>query len=221
MEPLMLAPHLNVTRALKVAPLALAAFLLTPSIASAQYADPPYAEPPREQAVAYPNDYNPPPPPEPPFYYPSSSVRVSIGPVLRVAEPGVDGGLGAALDIGRHAAGLRLNGSWIRSGVDGGLAQYGAELWLDFGHDRPLHPILAAGAGLARVQRADEDDEGSITETIGVASLRGSLQYLLPISNTDARASLDVTGSLPAIGGDDGPRLDPWLTLGASVVVGF
>ncbi|MBX3181827.1 MAG: hypothetical protein KIT72_11805 [Polyangiaceae bacterium] len=198
----------------------LVACLLLPGIASAQYAEPPYPEP-REQAVAYRHDHDPPPPDSFPPYYPSSTVRVSIGPVLRVAEPGVNGGLGAALDIGRHAAGLRLNGSWIQSGGDGGLAQYGAELWLDFGHDRELHPILAAGAGLVRLQRPDEDGEGSVTDTLGVASLRGSLQYVLPISGTDARASLDVTGSLPAIGGEDGPALDPWLTLGASVVVGF
>lgn len=199
------------------APLLGLACLAVPDVASAQY-----AEPPQAPVVANGYDEAPPPPPElHAVSYPSSSVRASIGPVLRISEPGVDGGLAAALDIGRHAAGLRLNGSWVRSGVDGGLAQYGAELWLDFGHDRQLHPILAAGAGLARVQRADEEAGGSTTETLGVASLRGSLQYALPIAGTDARASLDVTGSLPAIGGEASPSLDPWLTLGASIVVGF
>lgn len=185
--------------------------------ANAQFADPPGGQP----VVAVGGDeYVAPPVYDEPFYHPHSSVRFGVGPVLRLTEPGTDGGLGVSVDVGSDAAGVRFSGTWVKSGADRGLSQYAGELWLDFGHNKRLHPIIGAGAGISRLDLAQAD--GSVQgETIGVGLLRGTLQYLLPVDGTDARASLDVTGSLPAIRGSNGPSVDPWLTLGASVVVGF
>lgn len=188
------------------------------SAAQAQFADPPGGQP----VVAVGGDYETTPPPsfEEPFYHPHSTVRFGVGPVLRLSEPGADGGLGLTIDVGSDAAGVRFSGTWVKTGAEQGLAQYAGELWLDFGHDKRLHPIIGAGAGLARLDLAQPD--GSVDgETIGVGLLRGSLQYLLPVDGTDARASLDVSGALPAIRGENGPSVDPWMTIGASVVVGF
>ncbi|MGE0322146.1 MAG: hypothetical protein AB7K71_16220 [Polyangiaceae bacterium] len=187
------------------------------SVAHAQFADPPGGQP--VVAVGG-DDYVPPPSFEEPFYHPHSTVRFGVGPVLRLSEPGADGGLGLTIDVGSDAAGVRFSGLWVKTGAEQGLAQYAGELWLDFGHDKRLHPIVGAGAGLARIDLAQPD--GSISgETIGVGLLRGSLQYLLPVDGTDARASLDVSGALPAIRGENGPDVKPWMTIGASVVVGF
>ncbi|MCB9590422.1 MAG: hypothetical protein H6718_33740 [Polyangiaceae bacterium] len=187
------------------------------NVAHAQFADPPGGQP----VVAVGGDeYVPPPSFEEPFYHPHSTVRFGVGPVLRLSEPGADGGLGLTIDVGSDAAGVRFSGMWVKTGADTGLSQYAGELWLDFGHNKRLHPIIAAGAGLARLDLAQPD--GSINgETIGVGLLRGSLQYLLPVDGTDARASLDVSGALPAIRGENGPDVKPWMTIGASVVVGF
>ncbi len=188
------------------------------SVAHAQFADPPGGQP--VVAVGGGDYVEPAPRFEEPFYHPTSTVRFGVGPVLRLSEPGADGGLGLTIDVGSDAAGVRFSGQWVKTGAERGLAQYAGELWLDFGHDKRLHPIIGAGAGLARVDLAQAD--GSIDgETIGVGLLRGSLQYLLPVDGTDARAALDVSGALPAIRGENGPDVDPWMTIGVSVVVGF
>jgi len=194
------------------------AFLAWGASASAQFADPPAGQQP---VVAVGGEqYGAPPLYDEGFYHPRSSVRFGVGPVLRLSEPGADGGLGVTLDVGSEAAGVRFSGTWVKSGAERGLSQYAGELWLDFGHNKRLHPIVGAGAGISRLDLPQPD--GSVQgETIGVGLLRATLQYLLPVDGTDARASLDVIGSLPAIRGSDGPAVDPWLTLGASVVVGF
>ncbi len=149
------------------------------------------------------------------FHHPASSVRFFVGPALRIGESGTAGGLAAAIEAGEGPAGVRLTGQWVEVGSDDGLAQYAAELWLDFGHGRRLHPMLGAGAGVARVE-----DAGS-TSTVGVGVLRGTLAYLLPVDGTDARVAFDAQGSLPAIRGNDAPEVAPWLTLSVSVGVGF
>src|SRR5437899_5857014 len=69
-------------------------------------------------------EYPPPPGPE-------STVRVSVGPALRVGADHTHGGLVTLVDIGSKAAGGRLSGTWSHVGSDGGLSQYTAELWVD------------------------------------------------------------------------------------------
>ena len=191
-----------------------------PAAAQSTFAEPPPGREPLTVADPGPEPY-----PEQPddgfWHHPESTVRVHVGPVLRIAEPGTDGGLGASLDIGSRAAGARIGGAWVQVGSDGGLAQYTAELWLDFGFGRPLHPILAAGAGVARSEMTDPVNGGLAHATVGVGTLRGSLQYLLPVRHTDARASLDVMGAVPAVRGSSDGDMKPYVMIGASVGVGF
>jgi len=205
-------------------PLLLAAFVLAlaPTAAAAQ----PFAEPPdgAEPLVATGRSYDsydrPYSPPEPFSDGPHSTVRIHTGPVLRISNDSPDGGLFAAVDVGEKAAGVRFSGAWVRVGAARGVSQYAGELWLDFNHNGPLHPILGAGAGAARVE-LDNGVGGTDSHTIGVGLLRGTLQYALPIRDTDARASIDVTGAVPAIRGSDTPDSNPYLLVLATVGVGF
>jgi hypothetical protein len=155
------------------------------------------------------------------YYTPQSTVRLMTGPALRVSRESPDGGLFAAVDIGERAAGLRLSGSWVRVGSARGLSQYTGELWLDFGSGKRLHPILGAGAGVARENQKDATSGALESHTLGIGLLRGSLQYSLPVRDTDARAALDVIGSVPAIRGSSSVDSSPWLLVVASVGVGF
>jgi hypothetical protein len=206
--------------------LTLTALLLLPSTALAQ----PFAEPPDGGPVIA----GPAPEPIEPgydrpyerryhdddFYAPRSTVRIHTGPVLRLSENSPDGGLFAAIDIGEKAAGLRVSGAWVHVGGERGLSQYGGEIWLDFNHTGPLHPIIGAGAGAARIELQDRLGETD-SYTIGVGTLRGTLQYALPIRDTDARASIDAIGSVPAIRGQNTPEVQPYVLLLATVGVGF
>jgi len=79
---------------------------------------------------------------------------------------------------------------------------------------------LHAGAAAALVQLADPAG-GTESYTIGVGTLRGTLQYALPIRDTDARASIDVIGAVPAIRGSDAPNTKAYLLVLATVGVGF
>ncbi len=154
------------------------------------------------------------------FHQPRSTVRVHIGPTLRVSRHDPDGGLYAALDIGERAAGVRFSGAWVRVGADNGMQQYGGELWLDFGDGKRLHPILAAGAGVSRLEQIDAAGTRTAS-TVGVGTLRGTLQYVLPVRGTDARAGLDVIGAVPAIRGSGATESSPWMLVVATVGVGF
>jgi hypothetical protein len=108
----------------------------------------------------------------------------------------------------------------VRVGSDRGLAEYRAELFIDFGADKRLHPILGAGAGVARLDSAGPD--GSLdTSTYGVGILRGTLEYVLPVNDADARAGIDAIGSVPAIHEKGAPDPGPWLSLVARVGIGF
>src|SRR5688500_4061506 len=149
-----------------------------------------------------------------------SSLRMGVGPALRVAESETSGGLYVALDIGARAAGVRASGAWLRSGAERGVSQYTAELWIDFGVGRELHPIIGAGAGVARVERTDAAEDATTT-TLGVGVLRGTLEYELPVAGVDARIGLDVLGSVPATPGGDSADASPWLLAVGHVGVGF
>jgi hypothetical protein len=205
--------------------LAVAAALTTLVATQGAAAQQGFAEPPpgrRDLTVAAPDPFPYERPDEPDyFHHPDSTVRLHVGPAARFADATTDGGLAAALDVGSRAAGLRLAGAWFRVGTAGGLSQYTGELWLDFGYERRLHPVLAAGAGLARAEAEDPVSGGLEHTTVGVGTLRGSLQYLLPVRHTDARASLDVMAAVPAVAGESGGDLSPWVVVGASVGVGF
>ncbi len=187
---------------------------LLPCTARAEYARPPdepYSRP-------YPGERYAPPPDEDAGHEPRSVVRLFTGPVLRFADQSARGGLMFALDAGSRAAGARLSGAWVRAGSDGGLSQYTAEIWIDFAASEPLHPVLAAGAAAARL---DRETGGRLqSDVLGVGLLRGALQYRLPVNGVDARASLDVTGSVPAVGAR-AADVAPWITAAVTVGVGF
>jgi hypothetical protein len=157
----------------------------------------------------------------PTYVEPSDSTfRLSIGPALRIDSHRAHGGLVTALDIGARAAGARVSGAWARVGSEGGLSQYTAELWVDFGAERRLRPIVAAGAGLARLDEAGAD--GSLhTWTVGLGVLRGTLEYALPVTGADARVGVDVQAALPAIRGSAPAEVEGWLVAMARVGVGF
>lgn len=203
--------------------LATAALVSAAATANASgFADPPpgsgepiLVEPEPERDHYHPHRYEP----REPWYAPRSALRLSVGPAARFADAETRGGLYSAIDIGEGAAGLRLSGTWV-SAAAGSVQQYGGELWVDFGEGQRLHPILGAGAGLALLDRELQDGTTE-TSSIGVGVLRGTLQYALPVGDTDARAGLDVIGSLPAIRGQDDPDPGAWVTVTASVIVGF
>jgi len=149
-----------------------------------------------------------------------SAVRVSVGPALRVSKDAGDGGLAAAIDLGSGPAGARISGEWVRVGSERGLAEYRAELVIDFGIDKRLRPILGAGVGIARLDRAQAD--GSLeTDTYGIGVLRGTLEYVLPVTDADARAGIDAIGSVPAMHAKGQSDPGPWLSFVARVGVGF
>ncbi len=151
----------------------------------------------------------------------TSAVRVHTGPTLRVSEASPAGGLFAAIDIGEKAAGVRLSGSWVRVGSDQGLSQYAGELWIDFGYDKRIHPILGAGAGAARLDSEDPQTGNVSSETVGIGILRGAVEYVLPVRGTDARAGLEVLGAVPAIGSETAGNPKPWMLVTATVGIGF
>ncbi len=154
-------------------------------------------------------------------YEPSDTpFRLGVGPALRFTGEGTAGGLGASLDLGARAEGGRFSATWVRVGSDGGLSQYTAELWVDFGAQRRLRPIIGAGAGVARIDEAAGAGALS-TSTIGLGVLRGTLEYVLPVAGADARVGVDVLGALPAIRDSSTPDVRGWLITTARVGVGF
>jgi hypothetical protein len=182
------------------------------ALAEAGFADPPDQPLAQEYEAsnqeAYPLDADP-------ASTQPSTVRVSVGPTLRVADPKTDGGLHVALDVGARAAGLRASGSWVRTSSEHGISQYAAELWIDFGAGRTLHPILGAGVGVARVEREEQ------TATLGIGVLRGTVEYLLPVAGVDARVGIDAIGCVPATPGGGSEDASPWLLAVGHVGVGF
>jgi hypothetical protein len=184
------------------------------------FAEPGFAEPPGEPFV--PRDQAPTELSEPPPFeaVAASRVRASVGPGLRVSEAATDGGLTAAIDLGSGAIGARASGSWVRVGSDAGLSQYGGDLWIDFGAGQRLHPIIGAGAAVARLNHQAADG-GTQASSYGVGLLRGTLEYVLPVESADARAGIDAVGSVPAVKGQRAPDVSPWLLLTARVGIGF
>ena len=194
-------------------PFLVACFVASPAAAQ------PFATPPEGNETPI-EDYREPPAVETVAFEEPSMVRVSVGPALRVSKEAADGGLAAAIDFGSGPAGARISGAWVRVGSERGLAEYRAELFIDFGADKRLHPILGAGAAVARLDSMGDDGELE-TATYGVGVLRGTLEYVLPVSEADARAGIDAIGSVPAIHEKGQSDPGPWLALVARVGVGF
>jgi hypothetical protein len=121
-------------------------------------------------------------------------------------------GLFTALDIGQRAVGARISASWLRAESQQGLSAYTAELWIDFRHRYELHPIVGAGASFLRGGALGAHDSA------GAGSLRGALEYELPIADADARVSLNLMALVPAIGTE---RTRPWTMAALMVGAGF
>lgn len=180
--------------------------LLSTGVAAAQTR---YAQPP-DQVIDNPAGFEP----------SDALLRLGVGPALRVAGDGTAGGLGASLDLGARSQGGRFSATWIRAGGDRGLSQYTAELWVDFGAQRRLRPIIGAGAGVARLDETAPAG-GISTSTVGLGVLRGTLEYVLPVVGADARVGVNVLGALPAIRDSSTPDVRGWLIATARVGVGF
>jgi hypothetical protein len=152
---------------------------------------------------------------------PASSVRLYAGPALRASSLGTRVGAIAAAEFGRRAAGLRLSGAWVDAGSERGLSQYTGEFWLDLGMGELYHPILGAGAGVARVGQPEDADHPANTATMGVGVFRAAFEVVLPVHDTDARAGIEALGSLPVAKPKDMASSGPWGLFVVTVGVGF
>ncbi|MBN1608946.1 MAG: hypothetical protein JW940_20130 [Polyangiaceae bacterium] len=159
--------------------------------------------------------------PELPDATPASTVRLFVGPALRVSSLGARVGALAAAEFGRKAAGLRLTGAWADAGTERGLSQYTGEFWLDLGMGELYHPILGAGAGVARVGQPGDADHPADTATVGIGVFRAAFEVVLPVRDTDARAGIEALGSLPVAKPKDMTASGPWALVVATVGVGF
>jgi hypothetical protein len=194
------------TRTFSVAVAVLTSAFITQS-AAAQFAEPPGHDHARSEAVIV----NSSPRYEEPSARPArSTARLHVGPATLFSPTAP--GLFTALDLGRRSVGARFSGAWLGTESEGGLAHYGAELWVDFASGAALHPIVSAGA--AYVRHRDEGD----ARGLGAGMLRGALEYELPVDDADARVGLSLIGLLPALESD---RKDPWVMGALTVGAGF
>ena len=186
------------------------ALLLVSGLARAQF-----AEPPRPALAQDPEAESEHPIPVPDDYPMSrSSLRFLTGPALRLGTS-TQAGLYAAVDVGQEAAGLRLSGTWAEVGTPDGVAEYTAELWLDFGYPKRIRPLVGAGVALVQLAGSRED------MSLGAAVARGGIQYLLPVHHADARIGLDLRGTIPALSSAEQPLPSPWATLMLTLGAGF
>lgn len=184
-----------------------------------------YAEPPdgRSRYVADPFPAEDQAPPAPRGWGARGDpVRLSIGSVARADSSDVRAGLFTAADLGRGPAGVRLSAAWVRVGYDDPLSQYTGELTLALFERARFVPTLGAGGGLARTYAIDAAGRRATGgSSLGVAIARLGLEYRLPFDGTDARAGLSVTGTFPAMRGEDAPALSPWALVALTVGVGL
>lgn len=145
-----------------------------------------------------------------------SVARVHVGPAVQFDDEAARAGLGGMVDFGRRGAGLRFTGLWAGTSDGGSVAQYTAELWIDFASDSRLHPIVSAGAGLARLDGVEATADGP--QRVGIGIVRAGLEYQLPVRGAEARAGLSAFAALPAVGAEN---VTAWGGALASVGVGF
>jgi hypothetical protein len=199
----------------------LALLLTAPHPALADYAPPPDRDRDRDRHDPFPGSREPERGESNESYpnEPQSTVRLYTGPALRLADEAARVGLLVAADVGAGPAGLRASGTFVGTGAAGGFALYAGELFIDFGRGNRLHPIVAAGAGLCRLEDVDAAGE-RLVHSIGVGLLRGTLQYRFAVEGVDARAGLDVSAQVRAFGAAEGTP-SAWLAAAATVGVGF
>ncbi|MBI5536373.1 MAG: hypothetical protein HY898_26870 [Deltaproteobacteria bacterium] len=151
-----------------------------------------------------------------------SPVRVHVGGAVRADADHATPGLQTAIDFFRGPAGLRLSAMWFRVGSGEGIAQYAGELTLDLGGHSVWRPVIGAGAGLARTWKVDDaGNRVSGGANLGIGLMRAAIEYRLPIEGTDSRASLGLTGVLPAVKSESAPDLQGWVIAGLSIGIGF
>ena len=139
------------------------------------------------------------PQPSPASRVPDGAARrcASGGPSCAYPGPVTDAVLcSCSVGAGAVACGSRHWCGWVTLR----LAEYRAELWADFNDGGRVHPIVAAGAGLARLA-----PDATEIESYGVGVLRGTLEYVLPVVRADARAALDLSAHVPAMRGQNAP----------------
>lgn len=154
----------------------------------------------------------------------ASIVRLFVGPGGKLSSDGAGAGMLTAIEFGRGPTGFRLSAGWMDVGADTGLSQYTGELTIDFGGRSRFRPIVGAGGGAA-ITSASLRDDGSLdpesSAVIGVGVIRAGLGVRLPFEEADARVTLDLTGTIPAIRGSSAPDLSPWALASLMVGVGF
>ncbi|MCK6588686.1 MAG: hypothetical protein L6Q76_14005 [Polyangiaceae bacterium] len=154
----------------------------------------------------------------------ASIVRLFVGPGGRLSSDGAGPGMLTAVEFGRGPTGFRLSAGWMDVGSESGLSQYTGELTIDFGGRSRFRPVVGAGGGAA-VTSASLRDDGSLdpetSAVIGVGIVRAGLGVRLPFDEADARVTLDLTGTIPAIRGSSAPDLSPWALASVMVGVGF
>jgi hypothetical protein len=154
----------------------------------------------------------------------ASVVRLFVGPGGKLSSDGAGPGMLTAIEFGRGPTGFRLSASWMDAGSETGLSQYTGELTIDFGGRSRFRPIVGAGGGAA-VTSASQRDDGPLdaekSAVIGVGIVRAGLGVRLPFEEADARVTLDLTGTIPAIRGSSAPDLSPWALASVMVGVGF
>jgi hypothetical protein len=154
----------------------------------------------------------------------ASVVRIFVGPGGKLSSDGAGPGMLTAVELGRGPTGFRLSASWMDVGSETGLSQYTGELTIDFGGRSRFRPIVGAGGGAAVTSATQRDDGTLDTEksaVIGVGIVRAGLGIRLPFEEADARVTLDLTGTIPAIRGSSAPDLAPWALASVMVGVGF
>jgi hypothetical protein len=154
----------------------------------------------------------------------ASVVRLLVGPGGKLSSAGAQPGMLAAAEFGRGPTGFRLSAAWMDVGADTGLSQYTGELTIDFGGRSRFRPIVGAGGGAA-ITSATLREDGSLdpdsSAVVGVGVIRAGLGVRLPFEEADARVTLDLTGTIPAIRGRSAPELSPWALASVMVGVGF
>lgn len=152
-----------------------------------------------------------------------SVLRLQLGPVAATTGRGLGPGLGVAADFGSGTLGFRLAAAWTHgepstsapSPIGGSLAQYTAELTLDFAKRGPLHPVLGIGFGYAHV------DTGQGQGGLGVGTARAALEYAVLFDDADIRFSAGVLGALPGPADSSVADVKGWALVGGMLGVGF
>ena len=170
----------------------------------------------------------PPPPPETSLAREEdpgarSTVRFAAGPVGIGSKHGLGFGAGASVELGKGQLRFRVAGTWGRGdalgprteGSDGSLGVYQAELAMD-----PMRgsfrPLLGLGLGVLHAGRG----EGR-SGTAGIATARFGLDYILPITDVEARVGSQFTGGILGPADDELRDMRTFGLLDLHLTIGF